>query len=226
MDHETSATETRTSEPAQPGQPQWHRAIARIRSLVTERPEPEPVRVDPTLALHAAKVPLRLQRVLADVDMSNPYVQRTRAWATASAEAWCLVLSGPQGVGKSVAAAWWLYQRIVERSKGSFEPRMWWPATDIARAGLYSSTLDSVHSVPELVLDDLGAEYWDEAGAFQANLDSLIDARYRDYRRTIITTNVNLQEFRRRYGERIYDRLRDGGAFFEEAFASQRRPVR
>ena len=36
---------------------------------------------------------------------------------------------------------------------------------------------------------------------------------------------MNLQQFRRRYGERIYDRLRDGGAFFEEAFPSQRRPA-
>ena len=202
--------------------PDWHGAVTRIQRLAVNRPQPQPVHLDVSLPLAAAQVPRRLQNVLDQLDASNPYVRRVREWVAQPADAWCLILSGPKGVGKSTAAAWWIRDQVATHDRGSFESRLWWPATDIMRANWYSADFDVLHTSTELVIDDLGVEYADAGGSVQAKLDSLIDARYRDYRRTIITTNLNRAAFEIRYGERIYDRLRDGGAFFEAASESQR----
>ena len=73
--------------------------------------------------------------------------------------------------------------------------------------------------VPHLVIDDLGVEYLDAKGYTQKRFDEILDERYSNFRKTLITTNLNARDFRDRYGTRIFDRIREGlssgGAFVE-----------
>ena len=64
--------------------------------------------------------------------------------------------------------------------------------------------------IPILVIDDLGVEYIDKNGFFLSRLDELIDARWGNFKRTIITTNLNRKDFQDRYDQRITDRIRQG----------------
>jgi hypothetical protein len=59
-----------------------------------------------------------------------------------------------------------------------------------------------------LLIDDLGIEKqsdWTEETLF-----GIIDARWRNCRPTIVTTNLTPLELRNTVGSRVYDRLKDG----------------
>jgi DNA replication protein DnaC len=137
----------------------------------------------------------------------------TRFLEAPSSELWALVLAGPRGCGKTLAAAAACWER-----DGRF--------LDVARLARTSSYDDEAMSVLErtrlLAIDDLGTEYADAKGAFASRLDGLINARYAAARKTIVTTNCNLADFKARFGDRIADRLREGGRFFELSEASMR----
>lgn len=125
-------------------------------------------------------------------------------------EAWCLVLSGPKGCGKSTAAAHFLAEKT--KSMVSAPPRdmQWWTAARVARVSGYTEHLEKMMKVPVMVIDDLGVEYMDKNGYFNHRLDELIDERYSNYRKTIITTNLNAQDFTARYTERVTSRIKEG----------------
>lgn len=162
-------------------------------------------------------VPARLRRRLSDLDHQTLSMRAVSAFDATQGRQWALVLSGRPGVGKTFAAAWWLRCQI-ERSgrKPSSKPfRTWWTAADFARVSAYGDTLGHMERCPYLVLDDLGAEYLDPKGHYLNRLDSLIDARYSNDRRTVVTTNLNRRDFAARYGERVNDRLHDGGRYVE-----------
>jgi chromosomal replication initiation ATPase DnaA len=159
-----------------------------------------------------------MPRRVADIVVSG------RAESTAAlraAKAWwgqrertILVLSGPRGCGKTVAAGW----VCAQESNAEFLP-----ASQLARIGLYDEQrFRALRAWRVLVLDDLGLEYSDQKGAFLSLLDALVDARSADESRTVITTNLPSQEFVMRYGERIADRMREAGLFVEIADASLR----
>jgi hypothetical protein len=146
---------------------------------------------------------------------------RTRAlelvetWSGKPDEAWALVLSADKGVGKSTAAGWWLAQvakRLHLRMDGRATKR-WWPAAEISALDFYGEDLQRLCEVESMVIDDLGVEFSDQRGAFQSKLDRLLDARYREFRRTLITTNLTPKAFRERYDQRLYDRLREGATW-------------
>ena len=63
-----------------------------------------------------------------------------------------------------------------------------------------------LRQIPLLVLDDLGAEW--VAGWVLTKVDAVIAERYNRRRATIITTNLSSADMRRRYTDRIIDRLR------------------
>lgn len=137
---------------------------------------------------------------------------------------WCLVLSGQKGCGKSVAAGFALTALAGARGKlptvwdaeRSAERRLraWWTSAELAAIGSFNGELEALcEFTGPLVLDDLGVEYADAKGFFSQLLDRLIDARYREYSPTVITTNLNAADFKQRYGERLIDRLREGGKF-------------
>lgn len=111
-----------------------------------------------------------------------------------------VVLSGPKGVGKTVAAALWALRRP--------RPTYMLTAARFARTSRYSAEQrEEWFSAPALVLDDLGVEYVDEKGSFLADLDELIDVYYASERPLIITTNCTDKVFLERYKARVFDRI-------------------
>jgi hypothetical protein len=123
-----------------------------------------------------------------------------------------LVLAGPVDTGKTVAAAWgaaWSGGRLVK-------------AIDLIRAGMYPDDhgfWPRVHAEKLLVVDDLGTEPLDGKGYGIAAITDLVDRRYDGARKTIVTTNLPLEEFKARYGAglgaRLWRRIVEVGRFVE-----------
>jgi|TARA_Y100000296_G_C5153464_1_gene247682 DNA replication protein DnaC len=141
-------------------------------------------------------------------------------------DAWCLVLSGGKGTGKSTAAAVWLYENTPTEAP-SYKSRYWWTGTRIARTNGYNKDYEKMLESQYMVIDDLGIEYLDKNGNFLQRLDELMDERYSNFRRTVITTNLNAEAFKERYGDRVSDRLREsfsaGGQYVEIPEESMRK---
>lgn len=158
--------------------------------------------------------PLRALEAAKAADETAPALVRVKEWDAASESV--LVLSGPPGCGKTVAATWWAWNH-----------RPWavfLRATAFAAASRYDQERRSRWlEASELVLDDLGTEYSDAKGNFQVDLDELIDVFYGNRRPLIITTNCTADEFKQRYGARVVDRLRECGSWFSIKSGSLRR---
>jgi len=146
-----------------------------------------------------------------------------------------LVLSGQAGCGKTVAASWWLWRFVMEVGnwrwtdfgpKFLFRAPLFATATRLTRWPRFDAgRMTQLHEASRLVVDDLGAEYMDEKGAFMAFLDELVNERYANRRPTIFTTNLLAEDFRNRYGGekgRIADRIRERGRFVSLATPSMR----
>jgi DNA replication protein DnaC len=131
-----------------------------------------------------------------------------------------LVLSGASGCGKTAAACWWLFQQPNEVLARS----LFITAARLARLNKFDDeTMSQVFCAHRLVLDDLAVEYSDEKGFFRSFLDEIVNERYANKRQTLITTNVDVETFKIRCGERITDRLREAGAFVSLGNPSLRR---
>lgn len=170
-------------------------------------------------------------RILADSLKNTKAMKAARSFLENASER-MLVLSGSRGCGKTTAAAWIAAQRCpdeyrgysyeeIEASRG-FVP---WPgdkhprfvdASRLARVSRYrDEEMKPLEECSMLVIDDLGIEFVDEKGSFLSTLDGLINARYAANLRTVITTNLRGEDFKKRYGERISDRIREVGRFVE-----------
>jgi DNA replication protein DnaC len=133
-----------------------------------------------------------------------------------------LVLAGGPGVGKTVAAGW----------GAAFHGGYFAKAIDLVRIGMFPREAEDARLVRELrsarliVLDDLGAEPLDAKGYGIAAITDLVDRRYDGARKTIVTTNLPLDEFRERYGTgsgvRLWERVREVGRFVELQGESRR----
>lgn len=123
-------------------------------------------------------------------------------------------LSGNPGSGKTVAASNWL----ATAGNGMFVK-----AARLSRWDRYDNDeMNRLLRASRLVLDDLGTEFQDAKGNFMAILDEVIDVRYDHARPTVITTNLDAEAFKARYGERIVDRIREAGAFVSIPSSSMR----
>ena len=130
-----------------------------------------------------------------------------------------LVLSGAKGCGKTSAAAWVIAQDCPDSQRSislhDRAPRF----IDVSKLGRVSrydeAAMSPLETCSMLAIDDLGMEYTDAKGSFLATLDGLINARYSDQLRTVISTNLTASDFKSRYGERIADRIRESGTFVE-----------
>jgi len=71
--------------------------------------------------------------------------------------------------------------------------------------------INRLKTAQTLVIDDIGIEPTDVQyfGNRLSPFIDLFDKRYRSNRKTIITTNLLPQELREKYGERIFDRMRE-----------------
>lgn len=151
-------------------------------------------------------IPERVMRVVFDgkPEQTDALV-RLRKSCERSPEPIITVLSGGVGCGKSVAAGWWavtVAARFIT-------------AAELSKLSPYEDEGSMVQKSRNLVIDDLGAEYMDPKGFFASNLDALINHRYANDLRTVVTTNIERPNFRPRYGDRIADRIKEAGAFLE-----------
>jgi DNA replication protein DnaC len=188
------------SEAALLANPEFEAASARAAALAEELKRHEQRK-----RLHSRGVPARqVERVTAGEKLA-------RSQALEAAHAWersgetLLLLLGPPGTGKTTAAAW------LCRKLGRFVA-----AADMARMSAYAA--DGVASLEQgklLVIDDIGVEYADAKGLFRSQLDAVVSSRFGDRRRTVLTGNIGLPEWRERYGARLLDRAREDGVIVQ-----------
>jgi DNA replication protein DnaC len=135
-------------------------------------------------------------------------------------ESWALVLLGGPGTGKSAAAAWCAHAALCERY--SVE---WIRAIAVCRESMFGPEADDFdrrcRTTGLLVLDDVGADF--ATDGWRVRLADIIDARWAEGFRTIISSNLQPDEFRERMGHRTCDRLADGGRMKLDGGASMRR---
>ncbi len=155
-------------------------------------------------------MPQRIIDTLAGEHLKTPAYNAVHEFINTPKEAWCLVLAGPKGCGKSTAAAYYLWEKARMSEGEPSRALRWWTASRVSRVSGYNAELEKMMKVPHMIIDDLGVEYLDKNGYFNHRLDEVIDDRYSNYRKTIITTNLNAQDFQTRYGERITSRIREG----------------
>jgi hypothetical protein len=149
-----------------------------------------------------------------NADTSKTAITRLSTWNLDERNV--VVLSGPPGTGKTVGAAHWCLGR---RERIEFVR-----ASTFASSSRYDQTARARwYDAAGLCLDDLGAEYLDSKGSFLVDLDELVDTYYADKRPLIITTNLDGNEFKRRYGRRVEDRIRECALWVVVAGDSLRR---
>lgn len=113
-----------------------------------------------------------------------------------------LVLSGSTGTGKTVAAVTWLWRHRAL-------PGGFMRASAFAAASSFDGALRTnwAHLWRVMVLDDLGAEYADNKGAFVSRAEEVFDHYVADGRGLVVTTNLSPADILTRYGERLASRL-------------------
>lgn len=139
-----------------------------------------------------------------------------RRWLVVDPRPRSLVLAGSVGTGKSYAAAL-VVCSCRDRSNGDGPGAYFVTADDYAQAvrDRDRRVSKSARLARVLVLDDLGDEFPDGAGFHAHTLRQLIAGRHRDGLATIATTNLDRGQVAKRYGERIADRLGEGGAWLD-----------
>jgi DNA replication protein DnaC len=172
---------------------------------------------DATRSLESQGWPARAVRAAREADVTRESITRLAAVNFEASS--IVVLAGDPGCGKTVAACHW-----------AMHSRRFHNCTEFVRASTFAAssrydqeTRQRWYGAHALVLDDLGAEYLDAKGSFQVDLDELVDTFYGDERPLIVTTNLNGQAFKSRYGERVTDRIRECGKWLDIAASSMRR---
>jgi hypothetical protein len=204
--------------------------IARRRAVLQKEIDEEHEAKAITAVKNAA--PPRCTAVVTSPDLvEGDAIKAVRAWLD-NEHAVFLVLSSGTGTGKTTAAAWGILERARRRPKrkgprspfirttyhnGPDASPMWISAADIAKAAGYADEAKAMWVRLEhshyLVIDDYGAQHVDKSGWFKSAFDDLINKRYGDNLRTVITTNLDVAKFKDMAGERVVDRLRECGTF-------------
>lgn len=133
-----------------------------------------------------------------------------------------LMLCGLCGNGKTTLAKAisWLIGYITERELGYVKRKSmkFYTAKDICRMCIagerYKEQFDGygkLFTEPMLIIDDLGEEPKEIMvyGMIHTPIIDIISERYAHQLMTIITTNLSKEQLIEKYGERIYDRLRE-----------------
>lgn len=139
-----------------------------------------------------------------------------RAVQGLSRDCFAAVLSGPTGVGKSLAAAWWAKR----------ENALWVRSRAIVAMADWGDDWARVLRAQALVIDDVGTEAdADLKRGWAARFDELLDVRIYGGRRTVITTNAGGKEFAALVGARVIDRLKEHGRWVSLSGSSLRGEV-
>jgi DNA replication protein DnaC len=159
--------------------------------------------------------PVRLVRALSTAKQT-PAMQAAKQFVAEGSAKLFLVLLGPVGVGKSLAAAAVLADFVRQCPWGTTAtgqerpPAMFVQASELTRVTAFGPEhgdwLKNMKFCELLVLDDAG----DEATA--PGRDALADillTRERKHRPTVITANLRPEMVRGRYGDAIADRFRE-----------------
>jgi len=116
-----------------------------------------------------------------------------------------LGLFGPPGVSKTLTAVG-ILMAAAPVCWGRFyhAPRV---ARELLDFDAQTETMAELCETPLAVLDDLGAEHLRRDGMLEALFDELICFRESSRLPTVLTSNLTPELFRRRYGDRVWDRL-------------------
>lgn len=159
--------------------------------------------------LERAGVPKLVIANLKDLQPTTP-VNAARDWWRS--DSWCLALVGTPGTGKSTAAGW-LAQQATMLGHGR-DWVVWLRATQASLASFGEETerrMEHARKCSLLVLEEVGSEFWSDA--WRARLEDVLDFRYSEQLRTVITSNLSNEAFKEKLGLRLIDRLREGGKF-------------
>lgn len=119
-----------------------------------------------------------------------------------------LVLSGGVGTRKSGSAAYALTQRSGCFIRASELKDVNTKDDEDSRA-----LRKRMRTCSLLILDDAGTEYESERGFTTSLIQTLINDRYEECGKTVITCNLTAKDFKAKYGERTADRIRESGRF-------------
>jgi DNA replication protein DnaC len=138
---------------------------------------------------------------------------RAAADFVADQDAWCLLLSGDSGVGKTFAAEWALAEILRHSGPvvGLLRRQQVFTVPALRRAWFDEKIMSALSSAQALLLDDLGSEPIDQLGFTGASLFEVVNTRWGRGSKTILTTNMTPASFKSRYGQKITDRLTQGG---------------
>lgn len=140
-------------------------------------------------------------RNIADVDpVECDALKFTRDFITGDKSV--LVLSGGLGTRKTGSACY----ALVMRDNGVFVK-----ARHLGKIEIHDpSLLLRLSKARTVVLDELGCETPDN-GFWLSVFNDLFDDWYSNCAKVVITCNLSREDFRKRYGERVYDRLKESG---------------
>lgn len=140
-----------------------------------------------------------------------------------------LVLAGGVGAGKTTAATWLALQARDESPAFVRATEL----ERLTRYGMERKLDELLRASTSVVLDDLGTERISDSGAVEAAVGELVDVCSSNRRPLVITTNlrqrrpdgdqVSPPQFRERYGERVWSRLRETGRWADCGHVDLRR---
>jgi DNA replication protein DnaC len=131
-------------------------------------------------------------------------LREAKAWT----DGWALVLIGGVGSGKTVAAAW-----LASDALGKKQTVEWVATLQASRSSAFGPESEARERAwmraDLLVVDDAGAEF--ASDAWRSILAAVLDARWGNNLRTVITSNLKLAELKERLGARTMDRIAQDG---------------
>lgn len=153
---------------------------------------------------------------------TRSHIEQAAAWLTDPAATPGLMLCGLCGNGKTslATAISWLIGYVTERELG-YSRRMCMPlvtAKEIASMCMAAHRNADRHeryaalaAEPMIIIDELGEEPREVIvyGMTHTPMADLMAQRYAAQRMTVVTTNLETDQIRAKYGERIYDRFRE-----------------
>ncbi len=137
-----------------------------------------------------------------------------------------LTVTGPTGTGKSFAAASVLFEATRTRMERVWREPGEWAKSGVGswisayRASTNRDDFAAALACGFLVVDDLGEEV--NTPGVKAAMKEVVSDRYNQNRPTIVTSNLSVLEIRDRYGDRMTERLVEGGMVVECSGESMR----